>query len=206
MLYFFCEVFTPANPKNYLCDMRIAILVWGSLYWDKRNLETTDEWFYDGPVLPIEFARISNGNRLTLVIKPAFDNVITLYAISAHDTLAAARENLRSREGTENVNNIGFIDFTTNTQQVRQANAFMIDILSQWNTERNFDAIIWSDFSPRFSDAINQQFTLQNVITFIDNLPEAEKRSALQYIRNTPHQINTRFRNAIEQRFEEAYL
>jgi hypothetical protein len=206
MLYFFCVVFTPANPKNYLCDMSIAILVWGSLYWDKRNLETTDEWFYDGPVLPIEFARISNGNRLTLVIKPAFDNVTTLYAISAHDTLAAARENLRSREGTENINNIGFIDFTTNTQQVRQANAFMIDILSQWNTERNFDAIIWSDFSPRFSDAINQQFTLQNVITFIDNLPKAEKRSALQYIRNTPHQINTRFRNAIEQRFEGAYL
>ena len=186
--------------------MRIAILVWGSLYWDKRNLETTDEWFYDGPVLPIEFARISNGNRLTLVIKPTFDNVTTLYAISAHDTLVAARENLHSREGTENINNIGFIDFTTNTQQVRQANAFIIDVLRQWNTESNFDAIIWSDFSPRFSDAINQQFTLQNVITFIDNLPEPEKRSALQYIRNTPHQINTRFRNAIEQRFEGAYL
>lgn len=186
--------------------MRIAILVWGSLYWDKRNLETTDEWFFDGPVLPIEFARISSGNRLTLVIKPIFDNVTTLYAISAHNTLAEARENLRIREGTENRNNIGFIDFTTNTQQVRQTNAFIIDVLRQWNTGRNFDAIIWSDFSPRFTDAINQQFTLQNAITFIDNLPEAEKRSALQYIRNTPQQITTRFRNAIEQRFEGAYL
>lgn len=186
--------------------MRIAILVWGSLHWDKRNLETTEEWFYDGPDLPIEFARISKGNRLTLVIKRAFENVTTLYAISAHDTLPAARKNLCSREGTENIKNIGFIDFTTNTQQVRQANAFMIDVLRQWNTDKNFDAIIWSDFSPRFSEAINQPFTLQNVITFIDNLPEEEKRSALQYIRNTPQQIKTRFRNAIEERFDGAYL
>jgi hypothetical protein len=186
--------------------MRIAILVWGSLYWDKRNLETTNEWFFDGPVLPIEYARISNGNRLTLVIKPNFDNVTTLYAISAHDTLAAARENLRIREGTENINNTGFIDFTNNTRQVRHSNTFMIDILQQWNEQKNFDAIIWSDFSPRFTDAINQPFTLQNVIAFIDGLPEEEKRSALKYIRNTPQQITTRFRNGIERHFERAYL
>ena len=186
--------------------MRIAILVWGSLYWEPRNLVTTGEWFYDGPVLPIEFARISGGNRLTLVIKPAFDNVTTLYAISAFDTFEEARENLREREGTENINNIGFIDFTNHTQQVRQSNAFIIDILRQWNAEKNFDAVLWSDFSPRFTDVTQQQFTLQNVITFIDNLPDEQKRSALQYTRNTPPQITTRFRNGIEQRFEGSYL
>lgn len=182
--------------------MRIAILIWGSLYWDKRNLATTDEWFFDGPVLPIEFARISNGNRLTLVIKPYYDNVTTLYAISTHDTLSAARENLRIREGSENANNIGFIDFTNNTQHVRQANVFIIDILRQWNTEKKFDAIIWSDFAPRFSDVIKHQFTLSNVIAFIENLPDAEKQSALLYIRNTHPQIVTRFRNKIEQQFQ----
>jgi len=186
--------------------MRIAILVWGSLYWEPRNLTTTNEWFYDGPALPIEFARISGGNRLTLVIKPTFDNATTLYAISSIETFAEARENLRKREGTENINNIGFIDFSNNTQQVRQSNAFIIDILRQWNVEKNFDAIFWSDFSPRFTDVTQQQFTLQNVISFIDNLPDEQKRSALQYIWNTPPQITTRFRNGIEQQFEGTYL
>ena len=186
--------------------MRIAILVWGSLYWDPRNLETTNEWFYDGPALPIEFARISNGNRLTLVIKPTFDNVPTLYAQSAFNNFTEARENLRAREGTENINNIGFIDFVNNTQHVRQSNAFVIETIRQWNAERNFDAVLWSDFSPRFTDVTNQQFTIQNVIAFIDSLPDAEKSSALQYIRNTPPQITTRFRNAIEEQFEGTYL
>jgi hypothetical protein len=186
--------------------MRIAILVWGSLYWDPRNLETTNEWFYDGPSLPIEFARISNGNRLTLVIKPTFDNVTTLYAQSAFNNFNDARENLRAREGTENINNIGFIDFANNTQHLRQSNAFVIDTIRQWNAERNFDAVLWSDFSPRFTDVTNQQFTIQSVIAFIDNLPDEEKSSALKYIRNTPPQISTRFRNAIEQQFEGTYL
>lgn len=195
-------MFSIVNPKNYICGMRIAILIWGSLFWDKRNLATTDEWFFDGPVLPIEFARISSGNRLTLVIKPTFDNVTTLYAISAYDTLSAARENLRIREGTDNINNIGFIDFTSDNKQVRTANEFVIDILSLWNEERKFDAIIWSDFAPRFSDVTNQQFTLANAITFIENLPDQEKQSALLYIRNTPQQITTRFRLNIEQKFQ----
>lgn len=195
-------MFSIVTPKNYICGMRIAILIWGSLFWDKRNLATTDEWFFDGPVLPIEFARISSGNRLTLVIKPTFDNVTTLYAISAYDTLSAARENLRIREGTDNINNIGFIDFTSDNKQVRTANEFVIDILSLWNEERKFDAIIWSDFAPRFSDVTNQQFTLANAITFIENLPDQEKQSALLYIRNTPQQITTRFRLNIEQKFQ----
>jgi hypothetical protein len=186
--------------------MRIAILVWGSLYWDPRNLEKTDEWFYDGPVLPIEFARISGGNRLTLVIKPNFDFVTTLFAVSSNDDFIAARENLQSRENTPNIDNIGFINFTNNTHHVRPSNAFILDILAQWNKAKEFDAIIWSDFSPRFSDAIGSPFTLENVITFLCGLSEADKVEALKYIRNAPQQITTRFRNSIEQHFEGAYL
>ena len=181
--------------------MRIAILVWGSLFWDPRNLEKTDEWFYDGPVLPIEFARISGGNRLTLVIKPNFDLVHTLYAVSSNDDFIAARENLKSRENTPNIDNIGFINFTNNTHHVRLSNAFIIDILHQWNEPKKFDAIIWSDFPPRFTDAIGSPFTLENIITFLSGLSEADKAEALNYIRNTPNQITTRFRNSIEQHF-----
>lgn len=186
--------------------MKTAILVWGSLFWDPRNLEKTDEWFYDGPVLPIEFARISGGNRLTLVIKPNFDFVPTLYAVSSNDDFMSARANLQSRENTPNIDNIGFINFTNNTHHVRPSNAFVLDILTQWNETKKFDAIIWSDFSSRFTDAIHQPFTLPNVITFLDGLSVKEKVEALKYIRNTPQQITTRFRNSIEQHFEGAYL
>lgn len=183
--------------------MKIAIIVWGSLYWDIRNLETTGEWFYDGPLLPIEYARISNDKRLTLVIKPNFDSVTTLYAISSKDNLREAIENLQSREETENINNIGFLNFALNAYNVRPAHAFIIEIFKNWNKEKKFDAVIWSDFSPRFQDKIEKPFTLENVINYINTLSGDEKTNALNYIKRAPLQISTRFRKEIQEHFNE---
>jgi hypothetical protein len=50
---------------------KIAILGWGSLLWDKSKREFDDQhdgWRFDGPVLKIEFSRISSShdNALTL--------------------------------------------------------------------------------------------------------------------------------------------
>lgn len=182
--------------------MKIAILAWGSLYWDPRELKTTGEWFFDGPALPIEYARISGGNRLTLVIKPGFDSVTTLYAISSYRELDAARENLRERENTPNLGNIGFIDFLNNTSHVREANKLVIDTIKEWNTHKGFDALLWSDFAPRFTD----QLTIENILSFIQSLPNYEKEAALEYIRKTPPQVSTRFRESIEYYFKEAPL
>lgn len=181
--------------------MKIGILAWGSLIWDPRNLKTTGEWFYDGPLLPIEFARISSGNRLTLVIKEGFDAVVTLYAISTYYTLEGARDNLQSREMTPNIDNIGFIDFENNKWQVRAANEFILPILHLWNEAKGFDAIIWSDFSPRFTNRLHKPFNLENVISFLKQLPAHENAEALEYIRNAPMQIRTRFRKDIESFF-----
>ena len=49
-------------------QMKIAILGWGSLVWNPRNLSIINSaWHPDGVLLPIEFARISRDGRLTLV-------------------------------------------------------------------------------------------------------------------------------------------
>lgn len=182
--------------------MKIGILVWGSLYWDPRNLNTTGEWFFDGPILPIEFSRISGGNRLTLVITPGFDNVTTLFAISGFDRLSAAIENLKDREGAQNINNIGYINFQDNSSNVRLSNRLILPILRYWNIDKKFEAIIWSDFSQRFETVTNTIFNLQNVIQFIERLSDAERIEALRYIRQAPEQINTRFRLRIQERFK----
>lgn len=182
--------------------MKIAILAWGSLFWDPRNLEIAGGWFNDGPLLPIEFARISGGNRLTLVIKSGFDSVTTLYSISSHDTLEAARCNLQIRENTPSIDNIGFIDFTNKRNCVRKPNEFILPIIENWNTKKGFDAIMWSDFSPRFTNALDKPFTLENVIEFLDQLPSPDKTEAIKYVRNAPSQINTRYRISIEKYFE----
>jgi len=52
--------------------MTIAILGWGSLLWDKNHDfdNQHESWKFDGPLLPLEFSRISKSrdNALTLVI------------------------------------------------------------------------------------------------------------------------------------------
>lgn len=70
--------------------MKIAILGWGSLLWDKH--ETFDQWHdtwrYDGPSLKIEFSRISKSRlgALTLVIDPAHGTSIPVaWCLSKRD-------------------------------------------------------------------------------------------------------------------------
>ena len=52
--------------------MKIAILGWGSLLWDKHPEfdEQHAEWHFDGPRLKIEFSRVSTlrNSALTLVL------------------------------------------------------------------------------------------------------------------------------------------
>jgi hypothetical protein len=83
--------------------MRIAILGWGSLIAEPRGLPVTGEWQEDGPMLWIEFSRISKrGARagcLTLVIDERSDEEIrSLYIVSARTDLLQAIADLQARK------------------------------------------------------------------------------------------------------------
>ena len=65
------------------------------------------EWLrIDGPMLPIEFARVSSGDRLTLVLVDTVPLQPTLWALSRKATLGETVSDLAKREGT-NDSNIG---------------------------------------------------------------------------------------------------
>jgi hypothetical protein len=80
---------------------KIAVIGFGSLIWSQGELLLSSEWQRDGPSLPIEFARVSQDGRLTLVIVPGFLPQKTLWALSGCKTMTDAKENLRKREGTK---------------------------------------------------------------------------------------------------------
>lgn len=112
---------------------RIVIVGWGSLIWNPGNLEAEGQWKNDGPILPIEFSRLSIDGRLTLVIDPKTvgsnrlpvniggKDVKTLYILSNNTNLVAAIRNLRLREGTK-AENIGYVNLKNKTFRIQQKN------------------------------------------------------------------------------------
>src|SRR5271157_6539553 len=91
--------------------MKIAVLAWGSLVGEPRDLQAAGKFAPNGPLLPIEFCRISADGRLTLVIDETFGAVCTTYsAPSAVQGLDAAIENLSIREGMRHAREVGFVE------------------------------------------------------------------------------------------------
>ena len=80
--------------------MKIAVLAWDLLVRDRRELQVATYFEPNGPLLPIEFCRVSSDGRLTLVVDETFGDVCTIYsAPSAIQSLDEAIENLRLKEG-----------------------------------------------------------------------------------------------------------
>lgn len=183
--------------------MKIAILGWGSLIWNPGNLEIDNTngkngWLPDGPMLPIEFARISKDGRLTLVIVPGREEVRTLFAISNFVELDHAILDLACREECPK-SRIGYFVKSDGHSQSK----FKIqNNIEPWIKQKDeIDAVIWTDLSMNFKEKINLEFTEDNAINYLRYLPNEIKIKAEQYIRRAPSIIDTSLRKIIEKDF-----
>jgi len=183
--------------------MKIAILGWGSLIWNPGNLEIekTQEqngWFDDGPMMPIEFARISKNKRLTLVIVPGSEEVRTLYAISKFEILDEAILDLAVREGCGK-NKVGFFD--KKKGEFYPPKFEHKNNIKDWiNDKEDVDAVIWTDLANNFKDKVRLELTADNVINYLEDLLDDVKALSEQYIRRAPVAVNTPFRKEIEKK------
>ena len=181
--------------------MKIAILGWGSLIWNPRNLKIKDKkWKEDGPKLPVEFARISQDRRLTLVFHPAAEPVQVLWNYMDIDKLEEAVNNLKKREGTI-PERIGFIDLTKDISRCRVIPEIESEI-RKWAKAKGIDAVIWTDLPSNFKDKTGKEYNKENVIKYLVNLEHSRLEKAKEYIVKTPRQINTKMRRVIEKKLE----
>jgi NADH dehydrogenase FAD-containing subunit len=181
--------------------MKIGIIGWGSLIWDQRELKTKGDWLKNGPVIPIEFCRLSTDGRITLVINQDFKLVPTLIIESFYETLEEAIYDLALREQTNDENNIGHYNYSTESFHSRDRNVFVKEILQQYKTD--FDALIWSDFGVRFKDKGLGALSVKNIIKHIESLDQNMKEKAIEYIIKTPIQVQTTFRPFLEAHFKK---
>jgi len=178
--------------------MRIAVLGWGSLYWDRRELRARDGWHTNGPVLPIEFARVSRDRRLTLVLFEQAEGVQVLWAEMDVTTVNEAIVNLSQREET-NENNIGCVDLHNPTNNKCRVTR-VLDVIREWAQDNNLDTVIWTDLPPNFHEKTGRDFNESNVITYLSSdLDDDSRKKAEEYVRGAPPQIRTRMRCKIEE-------
>jgi hypothetical protein len=176
--------------------MRIAILGWGSLIWDPRDLPRQGNWQEGGPKLPIEFSRVSSGKRLTLVIDPDGGVLVpTRFVMSSRADLDNAVCDLSEREETT-PENIGFVDLM---QGAKRSSVYLEagDIIERWARVKRFDAVIWTDLPSNFKRRTGFSFTLERAVEYLKRLSGSEAVRAREYIAKAPPEVDTPLRREL---------
>lgn len=176
--------------------MKIAILGWGSLIWDPRDLPRESFWERPGPCLPLEFSRVSRDCRLTLVIdRDHGDDCETYYVLSPRADVEDAIEDLRSREDTPDKSNIGFVDLEHRRERRRDQKS--VKIIRAWAEERQFSGVVWTDLKANFEKQTGTPFSVEAAVAYLGGLPETARKLALSYIDNAPKEISTPLRREL---------
>jgi hypothetical protein len=171
--------------------MTIACLGWGSLIWDPRTLPVDGDWKDDGPDLPIEFARRSGGNRITLVLVPGAASVRTLWAPLKVQSLSDAVTALNEREGRPGSHRIGRWPGDKRDEKACQ------EVVTTWAKKKDLTGVVWTALPPKFGSD-ERVPSIAEVLAHLSGLEGEERGGAEQYIRCAPKQIRTPYRSAIE--------
>ena len=188
--------------------MKIAVLAWGSLVSDPRELKAASEFVANGPLVPIEFCRVSRDGRLTLVVDETFGAVCATYsAPSAIQSLDEAVENLRACEGT-NAEGIGFVDFASGGQSdiAMERHPQAVATIAAWAETNGYDAAIWTALASNFDepDKGGEPFSVTAAIRYLETLESrdaAKFARALACIRKAPIEVETPVRDEVEKRW-----
>jgi len=174
--------------------MKIACIGWGSLIWSPREFKSNNEWFEDGPLLPIEFTRISSDDRVTLIIDEFADPIRTYWSTMKTQDLDEAIASLQEREKADRKS----IHWTTiNGQAITKFER----IVRAWLEQKQLDAAIWTGLG--YSEKTEEKRpSIGEIFIHLQKLDGSQKgKLAEEYIRRAPWQTQTAYRKQIEQRF-----
>jgi hypothetical protein len=189
--------------------VKSVVLAWGSLVWDPRDLKIASKFVANGPLLPIEFCRISDDGRLTLAIDETFGALCKTYsAPSALESLEAARDDLCEREGMADARAIGFVEPASDTQSdfAAQSHPQVIATIAAWAESLGYDAAIWTALTSNFDEwgKGGELFSVSAALQYLETLEgedPAKFAQALAYIRKAPPEVETPVREEAAKRW-----
>ncbi|MGF1553841.1 MAG: hypothetical protein ACFBWO_15285 [Paracoccaceae bacterium] len=176
---------------------RIAIVGWGSLVWELEGLaaRVAGDWAMGaGPVLPIEFSRVSRKRlgALTACIDPVHgDDCATHVVRSTRTSVLRAAIDLALRERAPPCR-IGLVAPARGLLQGRDGR--VCTRLAAWCRETGHDAAVWTDLEPNFEAATGRPFGLGAAADYLAALDGAARASAVGYVEKAPRETDTALR------------
>jgi hypothetical protein len=178
-------------------SLKIAVLGWGSLIWNPDQLDIEPDWHEDGPELPVEFARVSGRERLTLVLVDGVPLQRTLWALSRKTNLAEAVADLQLREGAAYDTYIGRWSMA---QPAYSRGVNIIPAISAWAIKHGLDGVVWTALGPKKPNGENGLASSDERIDYLRGLiARGKEADAQEYIERAPTQIDTPIRRRIRE-------
>src|ERR1700689_3642982 len=189
--------------------VKSVVLAWGSLVWDPRDLKIAAKFAANGPLLPIEFCRISEDGRLMLAIDEAFGALCKTYsAPSALESLDAGMDELCEREGMAAAAQLGFVysAWGAQTNLAMKSHPQVVATIGAWVESLGYDAAIWTALTSNFDEwgKGGEPFSVSAALQYLETLEgedPAKFAQALAYIRKAPPEVETPVREEVAKRW-----
>lgn len=174
--------------------VRIAIIGWGYLIWERGSLDVGTRWYNDGPRLPVEFARFASGPRLLPVLVEGAPPQPTFWTLSRKATALAAAGDLAVRESVWS-HDVGHWSRSENMR----ASSGIEAIVGEWVEARGVDGAVWRAAEPNLPD-FSPGFPSEQVrLEWLRRLVETGRAAAARdYFERMPAQIRTPFQALVE--------
>lgn len=184
--------------------MKIAILGWGSLLWDKREEFEKHIGIWNeknGPELEIEFSRISSSRdgALTLVVDEQNGTPCKVaFAFSKRTDPQEVICDLRCREGTT-LANIGYYFRDSKKTNAKDGSKSHVSITT-WAEESGVDVVVWTMLKSNFKDETKKEFSTDAAVEYVSSeLGSEGKKKQIEYVRKAPDFVKTPLRTRLEQ-------
>jgi hypothetical protein len=180
--------------------MKIAILGWGSLLWDRNSLFDPHHcgWEADGPELRLEFSQIAEQEEdgIALAIDPEHGQSCRVaYAFSKRINPDDAICDLRAREETT-LDNIGYVFLKDSRHQYKDPAT--ANIIKEWAARKQIDVVVWTDTRSNFEQSTGKAFSVDTALEHIRSVPPSIKAEIADYVWKAPEFIDTPLRRALQ--------
>ena len=179
---------------------KIAVIGWGSLLWDLDDLEPHVEGAWQvaqGPMLPLEFVRVSKKRNMALAVVIDHDHGVpcaSSHILSRRGDVQDTVADLARRERAPE-DQIGYVDRSSGA--IRSRYPSVHDGVLEWLNRSDYDAAVWTDLSRNYEDLLGHAFSLEAAIDYLKALPRPSLVEAHRYIESAPVNVETPLRAAL---------